>query len=222
MTKRIGIVLSGCGVKDGSEIHEAVMALYHVVKNGGTPVFMAPNIEQSSVINHKNDTDMREHRNVLVESARIARGDIHDIADIRIGDVDALIFPGGFGAAKNLSDMALHDNVADMVVELHTQQLIEEMFEARKPMGFICIAPASIAAVALKGKGVKLTIGNDMATAKNIMALGNTHVEATAGDIVVDTEKKIVSTPAYMLAQNIVEAGEGIGKLVDRIFKLTS
>jgi enhancing lycopene biosynthesis protein 2 len=112
----------------------------------------------------------------------------------------------------------MHENVENMVVELHTQQLIEEMFEAGKPMGFTCISPASVCAVALKGKGIKLTIGHDSKTAKNITALGNTHIEAGATDIVIDEDKKIVSTPAYMVTTNIVEMAEGVDKLVKQIF----
>ncbi len=220
MSKKIGIVLSGCGFKDGTEIHEAVILLHSIVKHGGTPVFMAPDIEQNLVIDHFHNNKVEEKRNVLVESARIARGNIIDISDVRGTDLDALICLGGLGSITNLSDMGLHENVNDMVVELNTQQLIEEMFEAKKPMGFICISPVALAAVALRGKGIKLTIGDDKNLAKIIMELGNTHVDALPTEIVTDEEKKIVSTPAYRSTNNIVEMAEGVEKLVTKTFEL--
>lgn len=218
MSKKVGIVLSGCGVNDGTEIHEAVMLLHSVVKHGGTPIFMAPDIEQYAVIDHRNGHLMKEHRNVLVESSRLSRSNVMDISNIHGSDLDALIFPGGFGAAKNLSDMGLHENIEDMVVELHTQQLIEEMYEAKKPIGFICVSAASVGAIALHGKGIKLTIGHDEKMAKVITSLGNTHIDSGAGEIVVDEDKKIVSTPAYMNTGNIVEMAKGVDSLVDQVF----
>lgn len=221
MTK-IGIVLSGCGVNDGSEIHEATLTLLHVVKAGATPVFMAPNRKQVDVIDHAKGEAGEGSRNILVEGARIARGEIKDMIEVSAGDIDALIFPGGFGAAKNLSNFALVPHPADAKADEDVERLVKEMLSQGKPMGFICIAPASVAAVVLRDKKIKLTCGTDEATAKAVAALGNEHVQAEVDEIVTDEVHKIVSTPAYMLAQNIAEADEGICKLVAEVMEMVA
>jgi enhancing lycopene biosynthesis protein 2 len=209
--KKIGVILSGCGVYDGAEIHESVLTLLEIQKAGAKAVCMAPNTPQMHVINHLTGKEMDESRNVLVESARIARGDIQDIAGIWASDLDALILPGGFGAAKNLCDFAVKGHQASVHPEV--ARLVREMSDARKPVGLICIAPA-VGALVLGDKGVHLTIGNDADTAANINKLGALHVDCAVGDVVEDPNLKIISTPAYMLGQNIAEVAEGIGKLV--------
>jgi len=215
MAKRIGVVLSGCGVMDGSEIHEAVLTLLHICNAGAQAVCMAPNVEQVHVINHlKGEPAAGERRNVLVESARIARGHILDIATVKAADLDALILPGGYGAAKNLCDYA----TAGPALKVHAEvaRLIKEMRAANKPLGAICIAPVLMAAVAGKDLGLKpsLTIGTDVATADHIRQLGADHVNCPVKEFVVDKRNKIVTTPAYMLGQNIGEVSAGIEKLV--------
>lgn len=218
MAKKIGVVLSGCGVMDGSEIHEAVLTLVAIDRAGAEAVCMAPNIPQHHVVNHLTGEEARgEVRNVLVESARIARGKIRDIASVTAADIDALIFPGGFGAAKNLSDYAF--NGAECSVNPEVARLATEVHAAQKPIGVICIAPV-IAAKLLGKEQPQLTIGTDKTTAKDIEKMGAKHVPCGVQDFVVDLERKVVSTPAYMLAGSIKEAAEGIEKLVLAVINL--
>src|ERR1051326_1725326 len=210
MAKKIGVVLSGCGVMDGSEIHETVLALLAIDRADAEAVCMAPNIRQRHVINHLTGEESKgEVRNVLVESARIARGKIRDIATVKAADIDALIFPGGFGAAKNLSDYAFKGPECSVSPEV--ARLATEVHAARKPIGVVCIAPV-IAAKVLGKEHPEITIGTDKNTAKDIEKMGAKHVSCPVQGLVVDKERKIVSTPAYMLAQSIKEAAEGIEK----------
>jgi|SRR3989338_941699 len=215
---KVGVVLSGCGVFDGTEIHESVLTLLALSKRGAEAVCMAPDIDQAHVINHVTQQEMKEKRNVLVESARIARGQIRDIRDVKAQDLDALIFPGGYGAAKNLSTFAF-DGV-QCKVNADVEKLVREMHKQGKPTGFICIAPA-IAAKIFEHMGIQLTIGNDPGTAEAIRRLGQKHCGCTVKEIAVDEKNKIVSTPAYMLAGNIAEAAAGIEKCVDEVLKLS-
>ncbi len=217
MKKKIGVVLSGCGVYDGSEIHEAVFTLLAIDRNGAEAVCMAPNILLDEV-DHLAGAPTGGKRSVLVESARIARGKIKNIADVKGTDLDAIIFPGGFGAAKNLCDFAVKGAAAAPNPDV--ARLVKEMVAARKPIGAICIAPALIAAILGKECSPKLTIGNDAATAAAINATGSCHVECPVTEFVVDSENRIVSTPAYMLAGHIGEAAEGIEKTVKAVIDL--
>ena len=213
---KIGIVLSGCGVNDGSEIHEAVITMLELDKAGAEMIVIAPNIDQLHVINHATGEEMDDSRNVLIESARISRGNIEDIAGITSKDLDALIFPGGFGVAKNLSDYAM----AGMECSINPDvlRLSREVHNDGKPIGVICIAPAIMAKI-LAGE-TELTIGFDEQTASDIDAMGAKHVLCPVDEIVVDKEKKVVSTPAYMEAKSIKEAAFGIEKLVAEILKM--
>ncbi len=213
--KKFAVVLSGCGVYDGSEIHEATMTLYAIQKHGGTYEIFAPNIEQHHVINHITGVEMPEVRNVLVESARIARGKIHDIADFNVADYDALIFPGGFGVAKNLSSLAFDG--ADCSVDLSVEQAILGMVRAGKPIGALCISPAVVARVV---KGALVTIGNDKDTIAAIEKMGGRHEITKHGEVVVDKQFKIVTTPCYMLDANIVQIAEGANNVVAKIMEL--
>ncbi|MBI2339660.1 MAG: isoprenoid biosynthesis glyoxalase ElbB [Deltaproteobacteria bacterium] len=217
MPKKIAIVLSGCGVKDGSEIHESVLTLLAVVKNGGAPLFFAPGGNQTTVTNHLSNDATGEKRNILVESARIARGQIKDLKELKGSSADALIFPGGYGAALNLCDFG--QKGADCTVHPEVGRVIEEFHSAGKPIGFICIAPA-IGARVLGPKKVQLTIGADAFTAKALEKMGAVHQMRPVDDICVDEKNRIVSTPAYMLAQNIAEAEAGISKLVQKIMQM--
>ena len=210
---KIGICLSGCGVNDGAEIHESVITALTLDKAGSEILYTAPNMEQTKVINHLTGDEISESRNVLVESARIARGEITDLAELTANDMDGLIFPGGFGAALNLCDFALKGANCDIHIEVN--RIIQEMLEANKPLGFICIAPALFARAAKNSnKTAKITIGNDQTTANQIEKLGSQHEICAVDDLIVDEENKIVSTPAYMLAGSISEAASGIEKLV--------
>ena len=215
--KKIGVVLSGCGVRDGSEIHEAVFTLLAIDQAGCEAVCMAPNIE-FPVTDHLSMQETGEKRNILVESARIARGNIRDIKDVTAADLDAVIFPGGFGAAKNLCDFAVKGAAAS--VNPQVLRLLKEMVAAKKPIGVICIAPAMLAAALGKEVAPTLTIGTDAGTAAEINKTGAIHQECPVTELVVDAKNKIVSTPAYMLATHISEVCDGIGKCVQEVVKL--
>ena len=217
MQKRVAVILSGCGVQDGAEIHESVLTLLRLDQRGVEVQCFAPDIAQHDVINHLTGEKMSESRNVLVESARIARGAIRDIREANAEDFDALIMPGGFGVAKNLSNFAFEGIHCSLQPELLT--LAEAFAESGKPIGLICISPALAAKI--YGPGVTCTIGNDPDTAKAICKMGGNHTECAVDEIVEDTARKLVSTPAYMTAQSISEAAAGINKLVDRVIELT-
>jgi enhancing lycopene biosynthesis protein 2 len=214
---RVGVLLAGCGVYDGAEIHEAVLTLLALDRAGAQAVCAAPNAPQLHVINHLTGEVTGESRNVLIESARIARGNIADLATVSASDLDALVLPGGFGAAKNLCDFAVrgaacsvHPEVARLVREVHAQG---------KPIGAICIAPALIARL-LGGEHPRLTIGTDATTAAAIEGMGAHHVTCGTDSTVVDRERRIVTTPAYMLAGWVAETAAGIEKLVGEVLAM--
>lgn len=216
MAKRVGVILSGCGFLDGAEIHEAVVTLLALDRAGAEIRILAPNKSQMDVVNHKSGQKTGEVRNVLTEAARIARGKIEDVADVKAEDLDAVILPGGYGAAKNLTDFAIKG--ADCTIHPEIDRLLKAMFDAKKPIGAECIAPAVLAR-ALKDRNVKvkLTIGNDRETAAALEALGAKHVNCTVDEIVTDEKNKVVSTPAYMLGPGIKDIAAGIEKLVNQV-----
>ena len=216
---KIAVILAGCGRADGSEIHEAVLTLLALDKREVDVKVFAPNIEQMHVINHLTNEEMTEKRNVLIESARISRGDIQDIKKANIDDFDAVILPGGFGAAKNLCNYATKG--LDCEFDKDVENFLIDGMKKNKVMGFICIAPVLGAFITNKlNIKAKLTIGNDKTTAGHIEKLGNEHVECKVSDCIVDKKNKIVSTPAYMLGKSISEVSEGIDKLVGEIVKM--
>ncbi|MGL5171885.1 isoprenoid biosynthesis glyoxalase ElbB [Edwardsiella tarda] len=215
--KRVGVVLSGCGVFDGSEIHEAVLTLLALSRAGAQAVCLAPDREQTQVIDHRSGEAVAERRNMLAEAARIARGEVTPLAQGDASQLDALIVPGGFGAAKNLSSLA--SDGAACWVDSDLQRLVRELHQAGKPLGFICIAPALLPK--LLGAPVRVTIGNDAGTIAAIEAMGGQHVACPVDEIVVDTAQRVVTTPAYMLAGSITEAAQGIDKLVAQVLEMT-
>ena len=217
MKKKIGVVLSGCGVYDGSEIHEAVITLLAIDRNGAEALCMAPDMELAEV-DHLAGQPTGAKRNVLIESARIARGKITDIARIKASDLDAIIFPGGFGAAKNLCDFASKGAAASVQPEV--ARLLREMAAAGKPIGAICIAPAVVAAVLGRERAPEVTIGNDAGTAAAINATGSRHLDCPVREFVVDSKNRIVTTPAYMLAGCISEAADGIERAVKAVIDM--
>ncbi|AGE28043.1 MULTISPECIES: isoprenoid biosynthesis glyoxalase ElbB [Pseudomonas] len=217
MSKKIAVILSGCGVYDGAEVQESVITLLRLDQRGAQVQCFAPDIAQLHVINHLTGEEMPESRNVLVESARIARGEVKDIGKANAADFDALIVPGGFGAAKNLSNFAVEG--AACSVNPQVLALAEAFAEAGKPVGLICISPALAAKI--YGPGVTCTIGTCADTAAALEKMGATHQECAVEDIVEDNARKLVSTPAYMLGKNISEVASGINKLVDRVLELT-
>ncbi len=216
---KVGVVLSGCGVYDGSEIHEAVITLLALDRGGVEAVCMAPDIDVP-VVNHlSGEPAAGETRNVLVESARIARGNIRDIAEVKASELDALIFPGGFGAAKNLCDFAFKGT--DCTANPEVARLVREVVAAKKPLAAVCIAPALISRILGDDElAHKLTIGNDEGTAEALTKMGTEHVECPVGNFVVDPANKLISSPAYMLAGSIREAAEGIEKTVAELLKM--
>ncbi|MCB2146232.1 MAG: isoprenoid biosynthesis glyoxalase ElbB [Deltaproteobacteria bacterium] len=217
MAKKIGVLLSGCGVFDGAEIHEAVLTLLFLDRAGASAVCMAPNVDQLHVINHLTQQVADERRNVLVESARIARGEIQDVSAVSADDIDALIIPGGFGAAKNLSDFAIKGPQAQ--VHPQVQRLLEEMADRSKTIGAVCIAPATLVR-ALSARSPRVTIGNDVGTASAIESMGGVHMVCSVSDICLDEKNRIVTTPAYMLGPGIKDVAAGIEKLVSKVLSL--
>ncbi|CNL58628.1 isoprenoid biosynthesis glyoxalase ElbB [Yersinia aldovae] len=215
--KTVGVVLSGCGVYDGAEIHESVLTILALDRAGARVLFFAPDKPQLHVINHFNGEVVAQERNVLVESARIARGQIAPLCDADSNRLDALIVPGGFGSAKNLSDFAIQG--PECVIDPDLVKLTQSMHKSGKPIGFMCISPVMLPK--LLGKPVRLTIGNDPDTIEAIEIMGGEHIICPADDVVVDAENKVVTTPAYMLAGSISEAAKGIDKLVTKVLDLT-
>lgn len=217
MKKRIGVVLSGCGVYDGSEIHEAVFTLLAIDRCGAEAVCMAPNSDFPEV-NHLTGTPTGSNRNALMESARIARGKIRCLREVKAVDLDAIVFPGGFGAAKNLCNFAEKGAKAEIHPEV--ARLLREMATAKKPICAICIAPTLVAAALGKEYAPKVTIGKDAGTAAAINATGSSHQECPVTEFIVDKKNRIISTPAYMLAERISEAAEGIDRAVRATIEL--
>ncbi len=207
--KKFAVVLAGSGVFDGAEIHEATMTMYAIVKNGATYEIFAPDMEQHHVINHITGEEMSEKRNVLIESARIARGNIKALSDLNVDDFDALIFPGGFGVAKNLCNLAFKGPDCEVYPEV--TQVVKAMLEQNKPIGALCIAPAMIAKILGE---VDVTIGQDPDTSEAIRAMGATHIKTDHGEVIIDEEKKVFTTPCYMLDANIVQIAEGANNIV--------
>lgn len=214
--KKVGVVLSGSGVYDGTEIHEAVITLLAIAREGAEAVCFAPDKPQTDVINHLTGEPMAESRNVLIEAARIARGAITPLAQASVNDLDALIVPGGFGAAKNLSSFASQGS--ECTVDPDLKRLALAMHAAGKPLGFLCIAPAMLPKIF--AFPLRLTIGTDIDTAEVLEDMGAEHITCPVDDIVVDEDNKVVTTPAYMLAEDIAQAAVGIEKLVSRVLVL--
>jgi enhancing lycopene biosynthesis protein 2 len=210
--KKFAVVLSGCGVFDGAEIHEATLTLLAIAQQGASYEIFAPDTDQYHVINHLTHQATGERRNVLVESARIARGRIKPLSQFRASDFDALIFPGGFGAAKNLSTVAFDGPNAR--VNPDVEKAVKTMHAAGKPIGALCIAPAVIARIL---GNVEVTIGNDPGTAGAIEKMGGKHIKTTHGEVVVDKKNKVFTTPCYMLDATIVQIYDGATNVVKEI-----
>jgi enhancing lycopene biosynthesis protein 2 len=214
-TKKIAIILAGSGVYDGSEIHETVMTMYAVMNQGAEYQLFAPDRKQHHVINHLSGDEMNEERNILVESARIARGDIKELSELDMKDYDALMMPGGFGVAKNLSDFAFKgaEGSADPTVE----KIVKQTVELKKPIGAICISPAVIAQIL---DNAELTIGQDEDTAKAIESMGGRHKKTNHGEVVIDHKYKLATTPCYMLDANILQIAEGTRNITKAVFDM--
>ncbi len=210
--KKFAVVLAGCGVFDGAEIHEATLAMLAINEIGAEYQCFAPDIEQYHVINHLTGETMNEKRNVLVESARIARGKIKPLSQFRADEFDALLFPGGFGAAKNLSTVAFDGEKAS--VNPDVEAAVKAMAAAAKPIGAMCISPTFVAKIL---GDVKITVGDDAGTIKVVEAFGSTHIETGHGDVIYDREKKVFTTPCYMLDATISDIWDGASNIVSAI-----
>jgi enhancing lycopene biosynthesis protein 2 len=213
--KKFAVILAGSGVFDGSEIHEATMSLYAIMQNGGTYQAFAPDIDQHDVINHITGEEMDEKRNVLIESARIVRGAIKNLKDFNAEDYDALILPGGFGAAKNLSSFAFEGK--DCKVNGEVENAIRAMADLNKPIGALCISPVILARIF---DGIKITIGQDKDTANAVKEMGATHQKSDHGEVVVDKNRKIATSPCYMLDANLLNVAEGADNVVKSLIEL--
>ena len=214
--KKIAVVLAGNGVYDGAEIHEVVLTLLAIARQGAKYQCFAPDIEQAQVINHLTGGQMPEKRNVLVEAARIARGNIKPLSEYNAENYDALIFPGGFGVAKNLCTFAF-DGI-NCKVNPDVEKAVRATAVAEKPIGALCISPVLIARILTE---VEVTIGEDEVTVDAIENLGATHIQSTHGEIVVDEKYKLVTTPCYMLDATIDQVAGGAANLVKKIIDLS-
>ncbi|MCK3684863.1 isoprenoid biosynthesis glyoxalase ElbB [Maribellus sp. YY47] len=213
--KKIAVVLAGCGVYDGAEIHEATLTMLAISQQGAQYQCFAPDVKQAHVVNHLTGEEMPETRNVLVEAARIARGNIKPLSEYNAADYDAIVFPGGFGAAKNLCTFAFDGS--DCSVNPDVEKAIRSTVVAEKPVGALCISPALIAKVLCD---VEVTIGQDKGTAAAIEKLGATHIKTTHGEIVVDEKYKVVTTPCYMLDATISQIADGATNVVAKILEM--
>jgi enhancing lycopene biosynthesis protein 2 len=211
----LAVILSGCGYLDGSEIHEATLTLWAIHRRGADFQCYSPNIDQHHVVDHLTGQETGEQRNVLIESARIARGKILDLATFQADNHDALILPGGFGAAKNLSTYAFDG--ASCTVNKDVRKAITTVAAQKKPIGALCIAPAALASIL---PGINVTIGQDKGTADNIEKMGARHTISSHGEIVIDKENRIVSTPCYMLDARVDQIGDGVDKLIGAILEM--
>lgn len=213
--KKIAVLLAGCGVYDGAEIHEATLSLLAIARAGASYSIFAPDVDQHHVINHLNGEEMPEKRNVLVEAARIARGSISNLDEFDAADFDGLLLPGGFGAAKNLSSWAFDGPDASVLPGV--ENAIKDMRAAGKPIGALCISPVILAKILGE---VKLTIGQDEATAAGVESLGATHVKSGHGEVVIDQHNKLVTTPCYMLDASIDQIDDGAKAVVSAMIEL--
>lgn len=219
---KFAVVLSGCGVFDGSEIHEAVCTMLAIEQSGATYQCFAPNTWQARTIDHFTGhasaiAGDEDNRNVLAESARIARGEVKDLVEFKARDFDAVVFPGGFGAALNWSDFAVKG--AECEVNQEVKRAIEESYQAGIVIGAMCIAPTVIARV-LGRHGIEITIGQDEKVAAGVEKMGARHKNCTATEVCVDSDNKIVTTPCYMLTKSLKDICEGTRNLIDEMLEL--
>lgn len=214
----VAVILAGCGFLDGAEIHEAVSTLLAIDRAGASYQVFAPDKPQHDVVDHTRQQPAGETRNVLVEAARIARGKARPLSELRMTEWDAVILPGGYGAAKNLVDYAVHG--AACSIDPDVERVLREAHAQRKPIGAICISPVIVARALGAEHHPLLTIGKDAGTAADLEKLGARHREAPADGVVVDEANRIVTTPAYMEAERIGQVFDGVTKLVERVLAM--
>ena len=215
MSIRVCVVLSGCGFLDGAEIHESVATLLALSKAGAAYTIAAPDIDQHHVINHLDGSQMSETRNVRIEAARIARGHVLPLKEVLVENFDALFFPGGFGAAKNLSTFAFEGSAGN--IQKDVERIIQDFHQAGKAIGAVCIAPALLALALHKGS---VTIGSDEGTAQALEQLGSQHTVCPVTEAIIDHENRLVSAPAYMENAKIHEVAAGIEAAVQALLQM--
>jgi len=213
--KKFAIILSGSGVFDGAEIHEATLTMLAIMKNAAVYEIFAPDISQHHVVNHISGEEMNETRNVLIESARIARGNIKNLNKYDAADFDGLIFPGGFGAAKNLCDFAFKG--ADCLVNADVSSAVKQTAEKKKPIGALCISPVIMAKIF---ENIELTIGQDAGTVEAVEKMGAIHKLTNHGEVIIDKRNNVFTTPCYMLDANIMEIEKGAMNIVKAMLEV--
>ena len=212
--KKTAIILSGCGQVDGSETHETILTILALEQHNLDWEGLAPSGLQTEVYDHYTNTKENiSPSSMITEAARLVRGNITIINAVNASDYAAVIIPGGAGVIKNLSNYS----TAGINFTIHPELLafMATIVRLQIPAGFICIAPILIPK--LYGNKPKLTIGSNVELAAKIVQIGGEHCDCLANDIVIDHAQKIVSTPANMVAKNIVEVYHGIYKLVTQI-----
>jgi enhancing lycopene biosynthesis protein 2 len=215
MEKKFAVVLAGCGVFDGAEIHEATLTMLAINRQGALYQCFAPDIDQAHVLNHITGEEMPETRNVMVESARIARGNIRPLSEFDATGFDAIVFPGGFGVAKNLCSFAFDG--ADCKVNDDARKAVQAMHQAGKPIGALCISPVLITKIL---GDVEVTIGSDAGTAGAVEKMGGKHAVTTHGEVVIDPKNKVITTPCYMLDANIGQIADGAENVIKTILSM--
>lgn len=212
--KKFAVVLCGCGCYDGSEIHESVMTLLAIDRNECQYSIFAPDADQYHVINHYTKQATNEKRNMLAEAARIARGDIQPLTALKAADFDAVVFPGGFGAAKNLFTYALEGTNAVVIPEV--ERVVREFHAAHKPIGALCIAPVMIAKIL---GNITITVGVDEKTIADVESFGAKHINTQQTEVIADKENKVFTTPCYMLPATISDIADCADNLIKAILE---
>jgi len=218
--KKIAFILSGSGVYDGTEIHEACAALLALHRAGAEAMICAPSGPQMHVIDHQaGEPAEGALRNIQAEAARIARGPVTALTEVDPKSLDAIVLVGGFGAAKNLCDFAVVG--ADCTVHPEVADFLRAAHAAGKPIGAMCISPVILTKVFGPDLNPALTLGTDPEMAAAIEAMGGRHIDCPVLETVVDEANNFLSTPAYMLASNIGEVFEGTEVFVNRLMALS-
>lgn len=212
--KKFAVILCGCGSMDGSEIHEAVMTLLAIDRNEYEYSIFAPNDNQYHVVDHVSGQATDEKRNMMVEAARIARGQIRPLEECKVEEFDAVVFPGGFGAAKNLFTYAIDGK--DCTVREDVATLIRAFHACKKPIGALCIAPVMIAKVL---GDVTITVGNDEGTIENVLSFGSKHINTLQKGVIADKQNMVFTTPCYMLPARISDIADCAENLIEAIIE---
>lgn len=199
--KRVAMILSGCGVNDGSEMTEAAGLIIALSQAGYAIRFYAPDRAQHDVIDHAAARPMQDTRNILVESARIARGQIEPLSALSTAHADAVVLPGGFGVAKNLSNFAARGQDARLAPDV--AEALAPFLAAGKPLVALCAAPLVLGLLARDAgiEGARLTFGHEAEGTELIQAIeawGQKHVEMPVDEACIDSRHHLVSVPAYM------------------------